>query len=218
MSPAAIIFTLLTAAAALLLLWRGWNSRPARLEPGWDHDGLEAELTAFHTPTPLTRRDLLPMLVITAAYAAVAFWGLGDRQGPVSWQAFDRSGTQAVVTLAEEAEPGRIAYFTGPEAGTYRLEGSPDGKNWAKLGELDQTYAQVLRWKDLEPEESLPVKYLRIRSNASRMHLAELAVWDREGNRISFEEETVQLSEQHVFRRDLPCPHRLGAYRRGLAL
>ena len=52
MNPAAIIFTLLTAAAALLLLWRGWNGRPARLEPGWDRDGLEAELTRFHTPTP----------------------------------------------------------------------------------------------------------------------------------------------------------------------
>ena len=64
MNPAAIIFSLLTAAAAILFLWRGWNGRPARLEPGWDRDGLEAELIRFHTPTPLTRRDLLPMLVI----------------------------------------------------------------------------------------------------------------------------------------------------------
>ena len=45
--PAAIIFTLLTAAAAILFLWRGWNSRPARLEPGWDRDGLEALVQAI---------------------------------------------------------------------------------------------------------------------------------------------------------------------------
>jgi predicted membrane-bound dolichyl-phosphate-mannose-protein mannosyltransferase len=198
MNPAAIIFSLLTAAAALLFLWRGWNGHPARLEPGWDRDGLEAELIRFHTPTPLTRRDLLPMLVITAAYAAVAFWGLGDRQGPVEWQRFDRTGAQAVVTLAQEAEPGRIAYFTGPDAGTYRLEGSPDGQDWTLLGELDQTYAQVLRWKDLEPEEAVSVKYLRIRANASPLHLGEIAVWDRDGQRLAFGETTPLTDEQDL--------------------
>ena len=181
MSPAAIIFALLTAGAALFLLWRAWDIRPQRLEPGWDRDGLEVEPARVQTPAPLTRRDLLPLLILTAAYAAVAYWGLGDRDTPQSWQRFAAPGDQVVLTLAEEAEPGRIAYFTGPQAGSYRLDASADGKNWTWLGELDQSYSSVLRWKSLEPEEGGAARYLRVRVNAGPLDLGELAAWDREG-------------------------------------
>ncbi len=189
MSPASIIFTLLTAAAAVLLLCWAWNARPRPLEPGWDRDGLEVEPLRFHTPAPLMRKDLLPMLALTAIYAAVAFWGLGDRDTPQSWRKFSSPGDRAVLTLAEESEIGRIAYFTGPDAGRYKLEYSADGENWAPLGELDQTYSQVLRWKELAGEDlGAPVtaKYLRVRAVSVPLHLGEIAAWDSAGNRLSF--------------------------------
>lgn len=196
MNPAAIVFSLITAAAALFLLWRVWDMRPLRLQPGWDRDGLEVEPTRFHTPTPLTRRDLLPMLVITLAYAAVAFWGLGDRDTPQSWRYFSAPGDQVVLELDGEAEIGRAAYFTGPEAGKYRLDSSRDGQNWTWLGELDQTYAQVLRWKELEPEELAGARYVRVKLVSGALHLGELALWDTAGNRLSFRTEDPLTDEQ----------------------
>ena len=146
MRPAALIFSLLTMAAAGFLIWRAWDIRPQRLQNHWDRNGLEVPATGFHDPSPLVRRDLLPMLAITLAYAAVAFWGLGDRDTPQSWHYFPQAGDQVILELDGEAEVGKVLYFTGPDAGKYRLDASTDGQNWTWLGELDQTYAQVLRW------------------------------------------------------------------------
>ena len=196
MSLLAILFMLVTALGAVLLLWRGWNVRPQRLEPGWDRHGLEVEALRFHTPTPLTRRDLLPMLVITLAYAAVAFWGLGDRDTPKSWQRFEEPGDYVILSLEEEAEIGRVAYYTGANPGKYRLDSSPDGVFWTWLGEMDQSYSQVLRWKELEPAEICPGKYLRVRVTSGPLDLGELAAWDTAGNRLAFTELTPLTDEQ----------------------
>ena len=196
MSPLAILFMAVTALGAVFLLWRAWNIRPQRLEPGWDRDGLEVEAKRFHTPTPLTRRDLLPLLVITAAYAAVAFWGLGDRDTPQSWRRFTGPGDYEVLTLEEAAEVGRVYYFTGPNVGSYRLDSSQDGVSWTWLGDLDQSYSHVLRWQELQPEELTQAKYLRVKVISGTLDLGELAAWDTQGDRLSFAEETPLTDEQ----------------------
>ena len=196
MSPLAILFMFVTALGAVLLLWRAWDMRPQRLEPGWDLDGLEVEAKRFHAPTPLARRDLLPLLVITAAYAAVAFWGLGDRDTPQSWRRFRGPGDYEILTLEEEAEVGTVYYFTGPQAGSYRLDSSTDGISWTWLGELDQSYSKVLRWQTLQPEELTGAKYLRVKSVSGPLDLGELAAWDTGGRRLSFTEQNPLTDEQ----------------------
>ena len=196
MRPAALIFSLLTMAAAGFLIWRAWDIRPQRLQNHWDRNGLEVPSTGFHAPTPLVRRDLLPMLIITLAYAAVAFWGLGDRDTPQSWHYFPQAGDQVILELDGEAEVGKVLYFTGPDAGKYRLDASTDGQNWTWLGELDQTYAQVLRWQTLEPEEFTRAKYLRVKLINGSLHLGEVAAWDTEGNRLTFAAKDPLTDEQ----------------------
>ena len=133
MNLSAIILMVLTMLASVFLSVRMFDANPERLEPERDAYGLEKPLLRFHQPGCVSRRDLLPMLAITAAYAAVAFWGLGDRDTPQSWQKFSSPGEEVVLTLAQETEPGRIAYFTGPDAGRYRLDCSTDKVCWTSL-------------------------------------------------------------------------------------
>ena len=198
MNPAAIIFNALTVLAAAAMIWWGWNIRPQRVEPDWDMDGLEVEPKRFHSPYPLARRDLLPMLLITLAYAAVAFWGLGDKQGVVSWQSFEKRGEQATVSFNEPRKLRSMVCYTGPDTGDYTIEVSEDGETWSSFCTLEQTYDRVLKWHSLSAAGGTPVQYIRITAKNAPLHLGELAFWDENGERVTFRETTPLTDEQDL--------------------
>ena len=62
---------------------------------------------------PMSKIDILPLVLITVIYAAVAFYGLGDKQNPESFCQFTEKGRYVVIELPEEMPVTRVMYYSG---------------------------------------------------------------------------------------------------------
>jgi len=221
---AVYIFPVLTAALLLYgFLWH-WqtvrsplNRRPPEAPRRFSFAG------ACH---PMQRRDALPLLLITAAYAVTAFANLGSTRAPQS--ALECGGGEAyTVRLEEEVYLGKLWYFTGLGTGSYHVEISADGVRWSTLwtrsGEngstvyywadaagyapsyaLGQRYNQLFKWEEIVPENPQLVRYLRIAGRPDRevLRLGELALFDPEGARISVDPAGAVLCEGRTWTED----------------
>jgi len=137
--------------------------------------------SAFHIPHGLDRWDALAAFVITAAYAVVAFLGLGQTHGPESFTVFENTGDSAVIELEDRQDITRMWYFCGVRSGSYNLEVSSDGIVWTDSGEIKQEYADVLKWKEAELEILSDVKYVRLTALSTKMYLGEVALFGADG-------------------------------------
>lgn len=182
MSVTAILFTVLTATAAVLLILRGFDPHPERLEPDYDENGLELPLRQFHRPGRLTRKDVLPLLLITLLYAVLAFWGLGDRTGITSWHTFAEAGDAVVLRPETPADVTAIRWYGGGNVGSYLVEWSADGETWQDADTWDQNYVAVLGWHETRPEEPLRgLREVRVTSLKRGLCLGEVALEGAEG-------------------------------------
>jgi len=148
---------------------------------------------------PMTRADMLPLLIITVIYAATAFFRLGDTEHISS--AIDMKAGQVIeFELEEEAEIGEIRYYSGIGYGYYTLRYATDSVGWQSAN-LEQPYDRLLRWnkalkekenKD-DPDELLTLKgkYFELKaviyadfahSSKEFLEIGELALFDTEGN------------------------------------
>ena len=197
MKLTAFLFMLVTMLAALLLVIRTFDGNPERLEPAVDKEGLEQPLRRFHQPSRLTKKDLLPMLGLTAVCAVLAFLNLGDRAAVSSWHTFENSGDSAVLTLTEETEIDRLQYFGGPTVGTWRMEWSRDGVTWLGRERVEQTYVDVLKWTDFSPAEGFgKLKAIRITALNGDLIMGEAALRDAEGNLVPFTTAAAGLADE----------------------
>lgn len=144
----------------------------------------------------MTRRDILIICAISLIYAAVAFYGLGDRQAPQSFKHFC-AGESAVLDLGEEKTLGGVRAYHGLNTGKYQLEYSPDGESWEPLCEIEQDYTSLFKWKDSELAET-DARYIRISAN-SDMYLGELVLYNssaEEIDGISCDESIAELFDE----------------------
>ena len=149
---------------------------------------------------PMTRRDALPLLLVTAVYAFVAFFHLGSLTNPQSWYCFEEEGTVLEFDLGQDMEIGRIVYYTGIGSGEVLVEVSLDGESYRDYATIDQAYNQILKWHELYPgnaeaeegdtdwqaPEPVAARYLRltcqdISSRHTGLYLGELAVYSADG-------------------------------------
>ena len=153
---------------------------------------------------PVVRGDLLPMLLITALYAATAFFRLGSFTAPQS--ALDFGADQSVtVTFSQELHITKLMYFSNLGTGDYNLEISRDGETWYTLWQkeedgkevwywadargydpsyaLPQAYNDLFKWLEVEPTNPQDAKYLRITGRADKglLELGELALYSESG-------------------------------------
>lgn len=163
---------------------------------------------------PMGRKDALPLLLLTVVYAATAFFQLGSFTNPQSFCQL-AAGESATAALKEETTLSRILYYPGLNTGTYTLEISTDGEQWKSLwlrekneetGEaafrywadgtgydpaksLSHTYSEMFKWLELQPRETVPVKFIRVTghpdSGKDWLELGELALYDADGNQIT---------------------------------
>ncbi len=138
---------------------------------------------------PMVRKDLLPVLLITAVYAFTAFFQLGNTHAPQSYQIF-QPDTVISFSYEEPVTVDEISYFTVIGTGSYTLEYSEDGVNWSAL-ELDQSYNTLLKWKvvDLtatedgasDPADAITASMFRISADqvdrSEGLWLGELVLW-----------------------------------------
>ena len=110
----------------------------------------------------MERRDLLPVIVILAVYAVVAFTNLGSTKDPQSFYTFEGENDSVVIDLGEQKEISSIMYYTGLYPGDYDLYYSSNGSNWIRLKDttaqedesgaindaaMHQSYADLFKWQ-----------------------------------------------------------------------
>ena len=196
MNLSAVLLMALTILAAVFASVRMFDGNPERLEPERDADGLEMPLLRFHKPGRLGRSDLWPILAITLVSALLAFLNLGDMRGVTSWHTFRSTGEKVELILPEETELGKIGYYSGATVGSYRLAWSADGATWTEAT-LEQNYVDVLKWHYFQPEEPYgKVKRIRITALRGDVTLGEVALWDSEGQRLTYLCEALAVGDE----------------------
>lgn len=152
---------------------------------------------------PMEKRDILPMLLITAAYAVTAFFRLGDTTAVQSFARFE-ADTVAEFSFGAPRQVSKLMFYTGICDGGYTLQYTADGENWASL-ELEQGYNHLLKWRiqeetvtgsdGQEHTETVTFRAKAFRLTASPrrgtahpeqnyMDLGELAFFDENGDMI----------------------------------
>lgn len=140
---------------------------------------------SFHRPFPLEKKDILPLLIITAVYAVIAFLGLGSTNTPESFCVFKEENLSVVLQLAENSVPDKLCMFTGIGTGKYNIMTSRDGYNWKDCAEFEQKYSELLKWQTVQfPEQKSTVSHIRITASNPNMFLGEIRLYDASGAKI----------------------------------
>ena len=218
------LFPVLTAAALFcFFLWYAGTQRlplARRLDPA----PAKRRLSFAGVCHPLVKKDALPLLLITAVYAAAAFFQLGDMNAPQSARDFGDEQAQTFV-LPEEVQVSRIWYFSGLGSGNYQVEISTDGVNWLSLWQrkddpenpdevtgwywadpagygssyaMPQKYNQLFKWNELTIDNPQYIRYLRITGQANKdlLELCELAFFDMDGSFVDLSDPTNPLFDE----------------------
>ena len=197
--------------------WRAISPREGTLE--WvDAASSPRPRRSFSVPLhPMQRKDALPLLLLTAVYAATAFFQLGSFVNP---QSASQLAAEEPVTfsLSEEHTLSRILYYPGLNTGSYTLEVSSDGKTWYTLQfheedkethapayhdwvkgsnssalSLNHRYFDMFKWIEVKPENPIPVKFFRLTGHPTGgkpwLELGELALYDGASVAISSADE-----------------------------
>ena len=143
LSPAFVwaVLGLLICGAFIGYHWYCLRPRPHSLE--WialaEERSAPRRLTLTLPRHPMERRDVLPLLLLTAVYAATAFFRLGNLYAPQSVQPFMERETIA-WELEQEVTLAGVGWYTRIGTGTYSLEVSADGENWTALQDVDEVW------------------------------------------------------------------------------
>ncbi len=161
---------------------------------------------------PMTRRDVLPLVLITAIYAFTAFANLGSLSSPQS--VLDLGGNEThTVALPQPVLVSKLWYHTNLGTGSCQVEISSDGENWLSLWQrkddpsdadavtgyywadgtgyspsyaMTQKYNQLYKWLEIELDNPQYVSFLRITGDADKglLELGELALFDETGSLV----------------------------------
>ena len=150
---------------------------------------------------PMEAGDILPVLLLTAVYAATAFFQLGDLSVPQSVVRFQQ-GDCYEFSYEQPITVDKLSFYTSLGTGNYTLEWETQDGTWLRV-RPEQPYNSLLKWKALdltadvdqngleikadnnnEGSEALgPITASRFRLTASSapreegLWLAELALW-----------------------------------------
>lgn len=209
-----LLWPLLCIAALVCLFvyyWRAVSPREGTLEWVTLASRPKARLSFSAPLHPMTRKDALPLVLLTVVYAATAFFRLGSFVAPQSFCQL-AAGQTATFALSETRTLSRILYYPGLNTGSYTLEVSADGETWHTLmfqekegdtpaysywtedggssaPSLSQKYSEMFKWLEVEPREAMQVKFLRLTGHPDAgkawIELGELALYDQDGSPIS---------------------------------
>lgn len=204
-----LVFPVVTVASLLsFFLYYLKASRPLRGTTEWITEHVrEKKLSMPSRRYPMERRDILPLVIIVAVYAVVAFFALGNTEAPQSFYRFTDESDSVIITIDEETEISAFMYYTGLWTGYYTLELSSDGVNWSEqYAETDDDYAMnqrhsaLFKWlyADLNQTKNAS-KYIRITASKTPMELGELAIYDVFGNLIPSDKISIDASAVALF-------------------
>ncbi len=142
----------------------------------------------------LKRVDFYILLVLILIYSLVAFHQLGSMKNPNTYFTMHLDTleeSQINIALNEAVSVSKMRFFIGPETGgeeqtvVYSLYGSTDNENYLFLGTIVEEDIRVFAWQDLDLNQK--IKYLRIEGNVEGSTLAEIMLYDQNGNPLKME-------------------------------
>ena len=100
---------------------------------------------------PMERRDILPIVLITAIYAGTAFFMLGDLSGPQSCAKLQQ-GDCVGFSYDRPETVTKLSFYTSLGTGHYTLEWEDEDGDWQSI-RLDQPYNSLFKWQVLELDQ-----------------------------------------------------------------
>ena len=149
-------------AAFFVYYWHCLRPRPHSLE--WiamaEERAKPRRMTLTLPCHPMERRDVLPLLLLTAVYALTAFFQLGDFNAPQSAVKFQR-GDSYEFSYGQPVTVDTVSYYTSLGTGYYTLEWEGEDGQWHSL-RLDQPYNSLFKWRVLDLERNIDQNGLEI--------------------------------------------------------
>ncbi len=142
----------------------------------------------------LSRRDALPILLITGLYACTAFFRLGGMRDPQSF--VPMAGQVAVLELPEGSAPSSIMLYPGVGMGSYDLSYSENGQEYFSVFSFTQDHIAVLKWTAITPKTSLRPRYIRICATSGEPWLGEVVPLNGDGDPIAVSCNIPQLCDE----------------------
>ena len=142
----------------------------------------------------LSRRDALPILLITGLYACTAFFRLGSMTDPQSF--VPMAGQTAVFTLPEGSAPSSLWLYPGVGMGSYDISYSEDGQEYYSVASFTQDHIAVLKWAAVNPGTSLRPRTIRIAATSGEPWLGEVLILDGDGRAIPVSCSIPQLCDE----------------------
>lgn len=140
------------------------------------------------------RRDILTIAAVTAAYAATAFFRLGDMKAPQSFVEFT-AGDTAVIELSTAASPDELIFYSGINTGVLEFSLSEDGESFVPAAVHEQDHAAVLKWHSISIENTGKVRFIRVEGRSGAPRLGEIAVRS-EGELLPVSSDTAFLCDE----------------------
>jgi dolichyl-phosphate-mannose-protein mannosyltransferase len=147
-----------------------------------------------------SKKDTAAILIITALYAAVAFYALGNTSSPQSFCHFTKQSDYAEVQLEGETYVSKMRFFAGLNTGKYYIQFSDDGVDYRDVGIMDQSYSNIFKWCDADFQDGadLNTKYIRIVSG-SDLYMGELGIYDESDTLVSTDRMSFTDGETPLF-------------------
>jgi len=112
---ATVVFPVVTLFfLTLFFLYYFKISQPLPGTADWVSEEInKPKLTFFSTRHQLEKRDVAPILIITAVFSFLALFSLGDRSAPQSFHHFSDFRREVYIELREPEEISEIMFYTG---------------------------------------------------------------------------------------------------------
>ncbi len=155
LSPAFVwaVFGLVICGAFLGYYWYCLRPRPHSLE--WiamaEERAKPRRMTLTIPCHPMERRDILPILLLTAVYAVTAFFRLGGFDAPQNAAKFQR-GDSVEFSYDQPVTVDKLSFYTSLGTGYYTLEWEDENGEWQGV-KLDQPYNSLFKWQVLDLEQ-----------------------------------------------------------------
>ena len=147
---------------------------------------------------PMEKLDVIPLVLLMAAFTFLALFRLGDFVAPQSFFQFNDKQKEVLIQLEKPSEIGMLKYYTGLWTGHYKLEVSSDGVTWHEQAPIEkkgsddeptpamnQPHSNLFKWRYATLNTDNPeVKYIRLTASRTPIELGEIALYDKKNNLI----------------------------------
>lgn len=184
--PLLVIVSGANLAMFAVLVKTAWDISRGKTQPMKSRNPASGNVQTPVSPEPratrLTRREILLLSLLTAAYAAVALFQLGSPSAPQTYWKPEQAGIRFVADLGRTERLGRVNSFAGLGDGVFRLQTSLDGELWEEGGTIRRDGSNVFAWDSVMVGRD--ARYLRVEVMAPGARLLELALYGGESDRL----------------------------------